>query len=401
MRKGKLCLALCLSLLVALPAFGEVVSRGIREGWAWPVLVIPPSQGWDGPIGGSVSPVITYIQSKVNDSVRGIRGRNVIFELKKGEVEDPLSSWEIWRKAGYRAVLSFGDADLNGALVASWRPGYPPLLLADDSYTEVRSPSGAILEGVFALQLQRSFITRAAVERSSSVLPAASEVAVFSDMLTPYLSRAARATSDGLTQKGLYPEIFWVAGGAQDSYNMVIQEMLGFGADLMVIWMDDMSTREIYRQLRAENKAIPVWSGGASSSGVVLLDGIYTADQDWPVIKQERELRRLRTDVWDATRIRVKDPLVAIKAYAACSWIIGALGDSDDDGTISLIVKSMASVKGIPLAGQVLDVNPLTHRPAFREVSVMKADGGVWIEEGTLSLSESGPGYFFDTPVDR
>ena len=401
MRKGILCLALCLGLFGVSPSFGEVASRAVREGWAWPILVIPPSQGWDGPIGGSVAPVISYIQSQVNDSVRGIRGRNVVFELKKGEVEDPLSSWESWRRAGFRAVLSFADADLNGALVSSWRPGYPPLLLADDSYTEIRSPSGSVLEGVFSLQFHRSFVTRAAVERASSALPHASEVAVFSDMLTPYLSRGARAASAGLSQKGLDPEIFWVAGGAQDSYNMVIQEMLGFGADMMMIWMDDMSTREIYRQLREINKTIPVWSGGAARSGVVLLDGIYTADQDWPVLKRDRELRSFRTDVWDATRIRVKDPLLAVKAYAACSWIIEALGGSDDEGTLSLVVKSMASVKGIPLAGQVLEVNPITHRPISRDVSIMRAEGGVWLDQGSIELSESGPGYFFDTPVER
>lgn len=401
MSRGVLCLALCLALLGVSPSFGDVSSRGIREGWAWPVLVVPPSQGWDSPEGESIAPVISYAQSQVNDSVQGIRGRNVIFELNKGEIEDPLSIWNSWRKAGYRAIISFGDRDLNKALVSSWRPGCPPLLLADDPYTEVRSPSGSVLEGVFALQLNKSFVTRAAVERSGSVLSPASEVAIFSDMLTTYLSRGARATSRGLSQKGLDSEIFWIAGGAQDSYHMVIQEMLGFGADMMVIWMDDMSTREIYRQLREVNGTIPVWSGGASRSGVVLLDGIFTADQDLPVIKQDRELRRLKTDVWDATRVRVQDLLLATKAYSACRWIIGALESSDDDGTISLIVKSMASVKGIPLADQVLDVNPITHRPSHRLISVMRAEKGKWIEEESFSLSESGPGYFFDTPIEH
>ena len=390
-------------LLLYLPglAFGDPVARGLREGWVWPVLVLPPSGGWEGSRGKSIAPVISYAQSQVNDSVQGIRGRDVLFELKKDDVENPRLSWESWSKAGYRAVLSFAEPEVNGALVSSWRPGYPPLLLADDSDTSIRSSSGAVLGGVFSLQLHKSFVSRASVEMAGSVLPPSSEVAVFSDLLTPYLSRGARATARGLSQKGMDSEVFWIAGGAQDSYNMVIQEMLGFGADMMVIWMDDISTREIYRQLRNLNGTIPVWSSGASRSGVVLLDGIHTADQDWPILKQDRELRRLRTDVWDSTRVRVGDSLLAAKTYASCRWIIGALEGSDDDGTVSLVVRSMATVKGIPLAGQALDVSPITHRPAFRSVSVMKADKGKWVEEESFELSESGPGYFFDTPVER
>ncbi|WP_143340796.1 ABC transporter substrate-binding protein [Dethiosulfovibrio salsuginis] len=382
-------------------AFGDSVARGLKEGWVWPVLVLSPSDGWSGPSGQSISPVVSYSQSQINDSVQGIRGRDILFELKKDDIGDPVASWRDWSRSGYRAVLSFAGPSTNGALVEAWRPGYPPLLLADDSDTSIRSSSGGVQDGVFALQLHKSFITRASVEMSSSVLPPASEVALFSDMLTPYLSRGARATAEGLSKKGMDPEIFWIAGGGQDSYNMVIQEMLGFGADMMVIWMDDMSTREMYRQLRNVNRTIPVWSAGAARSGVVLLDGIFSVDQDWPVLKQDRDLRRLKTDVWDSTRVRVGDSLLAAKAYAACRWIIGALEGSDDDGTVSLIVKSMANVKGIPLAGQALDVSPVTHRPASRAISIMRAKGGVWIEEGSIELSESGPGYFFDTPVDR
>nr|WP_321503152.1 hypothetical protein [uncultured Dethiosulfovibrio sp.] len=383
------------------PGFADNTARAIKEGWAWPVLVLSPSGGWDSTRGRSVAPVISYAQDQVNDSVQGVRGRDVLFELNKDEIEDLRSTWSSWSKAGYRAVLSFADSDTNRALVESWRPGYPPLLLADDSDTSIRFSSGEVLEGVFALQFHKSFITRASVEMARSILHPASEVALFSDILTPYLSRGARATADGLSKKGMDTEIFWVAGGAQDSYNMVIQEMLGFGADMMVIWMDDMSTREMYRQLRNINRTIPVWSAGAARSGVVLLDGIFSVDQDWPVLKQDRDLRRLKTDVWDSTRVRVGDPLLAAKAYAGCRWIIGALEGSDDDGTVSLIVKSMARVKGVPLAGQVLDVSPVTHRPARRAISIMRAEGGVWLDEGSIELSESGPGYFFDTPVDR
>lgn len=382
-------------------AFGDSVARGLKEGWVWPVLVLPPSDGWSGPSGQSISPVVSYSQSQINDSVQGIRGRDILFELKKDDIGDPVASWRDWSRSGYRAVLSFADRDTNRALVESWRPGYPPLLLADDSDTSIRSYSGEVQEGVFALQLHKSFICRASVEMASSVLPPASEVAVFSDLLTPYLSRGARATAEGISKKGMTSDIFWVAGGAQDSYNMVIQEMLGFGADMMVIWMDDMSTREMYRQLRNLNRTIPVWSAGAARSGVVLLDGIFSVDQDWPVLKEDRKLRRLKTDVWDSTRVRVGDILLAAKAYAGCRWIIAALEGSDDDGTVSLIVKSMANVKGIPLAGQALDVSPVTHRPARRTISIMRAEGGVWLDEGSIELSESGPGYFFDTPVDR
>ncbi len=369
----------------------STTERGLQEGWIWPVLVLPPDEGWDSPEGKTVTSVLSYAQSQVNDSVDGIRGRDVLFE--PGKPGEPLPS------AKYRAVISFASSGVNKPLVASWTPGYPPFVLADDAMTEIRSRSGDLLEGVFSLQLHRSFLSRAAVERAGSILPPASEAAIFSDMVDLYLSRSARATSQGLSSKGFDSQIFWVAGGARDSYDMIVQEMFGYGADMLMLWMDEMSTREIYRQIRKINGTVPVWSSAGAVPGVAVLDGVYTADQDEPVVS-DPELRRLKTDVWDSTRVRVPDTLLASKAYAVCRWVIGAMEASDDDASIPLVTRAMASAKGVPLGGQSLEISPVTHRPAHRMVSVVRADKGNWIPEDRFLLSESGPGYFFDTPAE-
>lgn len=387
----RLFLSLLFLLLSPFHVFqADASERGLQEGWVWPVLILPPEEGWDSPQGLTVSSVLSYAQSQINDSVEGIRGRDLIF--KTGDRDDALSS-------PYRAVISFGSPEFNKSLVASWAPGRPPLVLADDDKTQIRSASGDISEGVFSLQFHRSYNSRAAVERAGAVLPPASEVAVFSDMADFYLSRSARATMRGLTSKGLDPQIFWVAGGSRDSYDMIVQEMLGYGADMLVIWMDETATREVYRQIRRINGTVPVWASVGAVPGVAVLDGVCTGDQDEPLVS-DIALRRLKTDIWDSTRVRVPDTLLAAKAYAACRWVIEAMENSDDEASVPMVTKAMASAKGIPLGGQSIEISPVTHRPARRFVSVVQARDGEWVPLERIPLSESGPGYFFDTPAE-
>ncbi|MEA3283978.1 MAG: ABC transporter substrate-binding protein [Synergistota bacterium] len=390
--------ALFLLLLTALSSAEAEVPRSVEEGWAWPIAVIPPSDGWDSPSGRSVAPVVEYAQGLVNDSIEGIKEHDVFFRLESGDVFDS-SDMARWRKEGFLAVISFADERVNRVLADSWRQGDPVLLLADDSSTVLRDEKEVVKAGLFSLDLHDSYVTRAAVETAVSILPPASEVGLLSDRLAEYLSRGARAVSRGLREGGLNSQVFWVAGGGTDSFSMMAQEMLGFGSDMVVVWMTDMAAREFYRQLRVLDGSVPVWSGGASLDGIVGLEGIMTADQDLP-LRLDKAIKTLKTDVWDATRVRVPDSPLAAKAYACCQWVFQGLKDVQKADPEHL-AKVMASTKGIPLGSENLEINPVTHRPSVKKVAVIRAKKGKWIQDEILSLSESRAGYYFGTPKDE
>lgn len=398
MRSKVFLAAFLLAFFMASSASAEPLPRSVKEGWGWPVLFLAPQGGWEGEAAQSIGPVLQYVEKGVNDSVEGIKEHDVVFEREATDGSDASSMWAKWKKAGFLAVVSFASSEVNQRLIRAWKVGYPPLLLVNDDVSVIRDSREAVLSGVYSLQLHRSFTTRAMVERAVEVLPPASEVAVISNPLAEYLSRCARSIAIGLREKRLTGEMFWVSGAA-GSYNMTAQETLGFGADMIVFLMNEMGTGEFFREVRCMNGSVPLCYGMAPVESLLGLDGLVAADQDYS-LEMDRSTRQLKTDVWDVTRVRVKDRAMAAKAYAACQWILGAFKDAEDV-SVKSVTEAMARVKGIPLGTEILNISPVTHRPARRIVTYLRVNNGRWIPDGTINLSEIGPGYYFDTPLEQ
>ncbi len=374
-------------------AWGDSLPRSVQEGWTWPVAVIPSSQGWDVEPGLSVAPAVEFARGQVNDSVMGIREHDVFFRLEP-PVTDAAKRLRDWRNDGFLAVISFAEPETNRQLVKAWSPGDPVLLLADDAETSLRDDAEIPKAGVFALQLHKSYLSRAVTEAYGVLLPSDSEVALLSDVLAASLSQAARATASGLRDRRLSAQVFWVAGGGVDSYKMMAQEMMGYGAEAIVLWMDQVAVRELYHQIRAVSPSVAIWAAGPDPQGIVGLDGIMTADQD-RALEMDTTTKALKMDIWDATRIHVQDRPIAAKAYACCRWVFKAF-ELVGEATPDSVAWAMARSTQIPLGAEIINASSVTHRPASRVVTVVRAKDGRWEAGEILSLAESGPGYYYD-----
>ena len=92
---------------------------GVREGWAWPVVVVMPPEGWDSPRGDSIKLAMRTAEREISTTREAIRGREVTFMFsdaaKASELKSRLATWRAMKVA---VIVTFADDEFNSALAA-------------------------------------------------------------------------------------------------------------------------------------------------------------------------------------------------------------------------------------------------------------------------------------------
>ena len=122
-------------------------SRPSRRAGGGPVVVIPPTGGWDTPQGQSVKWALRTAEREVSLTHQGIHGRDVVFlyapvTSQGGGLEAAPPSGGPW---GWEALLCFATGDLEAALVQACAGRGPSLVLAGGGGASAAGSKGASL----------------------------------------------------------------------------------------------------------------------------------------------------------------------------------------------------------------------------------------------------------------
>lgn len=108
-----------LSLFFLLPSFvvcAAPLARenllGVKEGWAWPVVVCPPPTGWESPRGEAIKLGLRAAERELSLQRKAIRGKEATFMFSSARSSMELAErLETWRAMKVAVILSFsGEA---------------------------------------------------------------------------------------------------------------------------------------------------------------------------------------------------------------------------------------------------------------------------------------------------
>lgn len=345
-------LAFFLAVLLVLPseAWGY---DPLKEGWALPVVVIPPEKGWDSPEGRSVKSGLTAYEAEVSRTRWGIGGYDIVFVEESPE--------------GAIAFLSFVEGREGMKQVEALGTSGPVVLSAFGEDLALQK-DGEVLPYAFALDLPRGY-KGAALGRHIRFGHAGKSFAFMADSLDRYMRPKIKGFTD--ETKSLKVSAFWLQSGV--SMESAFAEIKKLKVDGVVSFLSATDTQYLWAKCRKENldffSGLPLWAISP------LLEGTVTADQGWP-LKEDPAVRSFATKVFDVTKKSVERPEWALRAYAAASWIGNALKYSlereGQPGSKDGMRQGMERASPFALGSQVLLPDAATHRPRERKVAILK-----------------------------
>jgi hypothetical protein len=359
---------------------------GVREGWSWPVIVIPPSDGWEGEAGESIKLAMRAAERELSLDREAIRGREVTFMFSSvaspDEFKTRLASWRGMRAA---AIVTFADADFNAPLAAMCAEGGPSLIYADGEYAEISSrENGRPHPYLFALGLPYYARANALAEAASRERPGG-YAAVFTDILSGKLARGAALTSGFLKARGMKPLDLSVTAYRQDQFAPQIREMESSGTSVYVCWLDAMATLSIWQSLERRGGGSVVYYSGPPQKILTDADGIILTDKDVLLERNEGGRHGIINTIRDAFDAVPKDPVSSAKAYALAKWVIGAYR-TVGSGDAPKIAIALGEASGIPLMDETLSIDPNTHRPKSRMYGLLKVAGKNFESHGSVEV---------------
>lgn len=360
-------LAFFLAVLLVLPseAWGyDPLYDPLKEGWALPVVVIPPEKGWDSPEGRSVKSGLTAYEAEVSRARWGIGGYDIVF-VEEG-------------REGAIAFLSFVEGREGMKQVEALGRTGPVVLSAFGEDLALQQKDGEVLPYAFALDLPRG-CKGAALGRHVRFGHAGKSFAFMADPLDRYMRPMIKGFMD--ETKSLKISAFWLQSGV--SMESAFAEMKKLKVDGVVSFLGASDTQYLWAKCRKENldffSGLPLWAIPP------LLEGTVAVDQGWP-LKEDPAVRSFATKVFDVTRKSVERPEWALRAYAVASWIGNALQYSlereDQPGSKDGMRRGMERALPFALGSQVLLPDAATHRPRERKVAILK------LQEGKFVLDE-------------
>ena len=371
---GGLGILVWICLVLGAPRAEAAPLSALKEGWGWPVVVIPPTGGWDTPQGQSVKWALRTAEREVSLTHQGIHGRDVVFLYAPvTSKEEALKRLPQWRAMGVGALLCFANGDLEAALVQACAGRGPSLVLAGGEGLRLRDPKGRPWPYLFALDLYRNYRANGfavlAGTRGSGL------VGVLSDPYAVDLARGARLTARFLEKRGIPRQNFWMSGEGDVQMGVRLSEFESAGASRVVSWLDGMGTLSLWKAAVTYRRPLEVWHGGPFQTLLAGAEGVLFLDLDAPLKARSKELEALRWKILRHTRVEVADRVLAGKAYALGVWAIGAFQEAGTNG-IPVVAAALARCRDVPLLGQILSINPGTHRPHRRTLGVLRVRKG-------------------------
>lgn len=349
------------------------------EGWLWRVVVFPPFEGWDSPAGKSIWAALQMAAEESNERRYGLQNHDMEFLREEMPSVEDLASYlrerlPRWKRDMVVGFFSFADPEYDRVLVKELAGAGLPILLGLGEDVSLRS-GDAPFDHAFALDLYRRFRVRALAEYATRRLDPAAGLTVLGDRLDPYLAGTAELFIQDILFREMSVLPLWAMGAGDRDLGSRLREAVAVGSSVLVSALDTMGTLDAWRLIREEHLPLALWYLGSMNGHLVRRSGILAADQRY-ALEHDPTLRDFRGRIFDRTRFRVADPPMAARAYALAWWFFQGVDEARGVG--EPLLAALGRSKKIPLGEECPDIDPGTHRPLGRMVTVFQSDGESW-----------------------
>lgn len=365
---------------------GDEPLLGVKEGWAWPVVVIPPKSGWESPEGEAVKFALRIAEREISVMRNAIRGKEVTFMFSSAktpkEIRERMATWRAMKVC---AILSFDGGKSDEALMEICKTSGPSLVLAAGESIAVKDPAtGTPFPYLFALDYP--YFARANALASVAALERPlKKTAVMTDNMSARLAEGARLNETFLKTRGIETRLLSISGLRQDQFNPQVNDLESSGVRIITSWLDAMATLSIWRTASMSRNGTTVYYAGNMQQLLLDAEGLLLVDKDVLLERNEIGKHDIIIKIRDRFDKEVKNPVLAAKAFALGRWVIGAYADAKttDAGQIA---KALASGKNIPLMDETLSIDPRTNRPVSRRFGILKIAGRQYESAGRVEV---------------
>lgn len=358
----------------------------IREGWAWPVVVIPPPGGWDSPEGLSVKYAMRMAERALSRERGAIRGKELVFLFSSindaGEVAERLKQW---RGMDAAAIVSFGGGKIDQTLQYLCRDRGPAVVFCAGEELKLIDPTTrAPYKYLFALDLHYYARSNAIADAGVS-LTAQARSAVISDMMSSKLALGARLTRELLISRGVDTLNVSVPAYRQDHFLSQVRDLESGNVRFLSVWLDAMATLSIWRTANISRNGTVVCYAGGQHPILLDADGLIIVDKESPLERNAEGIKGVVTMLRDSFDRVPDDPVMAAKGYCLAKWVIDAYRRALDVRSSS-IAETLADSKGLPLMDDEISIDPNTHRPETRKFGVLMVEDRQYKSHGIVEI---------------
>ena len=359
---------------------------GVKEGWAWPVVVLAPPSGWESSDGEAVKLGFRVGERELSAKRDAIRGREVTFMFSSVKTPKELESrFKLWQGMKVAVIVSFAGGEMDKTLVRMCSANGPSVIFAGGEDVVIRNPAtGKPNPYLFALDFSYYARANALAEFVAQQKPL-KPAAVITDLTSPKLARGAELNRKHLSSRGVLCQSLTISGYKQDQFVTQVREAESGGANVIISWLDAMATLSIWRTATLNKNNTIVCFAGNQQKFLTDADGIVLVDKDVLLTRNEEGKHDIIVKVRDAFVKEIKNPVIAAKACAVGRWIIEAYSASMTS-QMSAIASALANVKGIPLMDEVISIDPRTNRPKSRKYGVLKVESGKYRSIGSVDV---------------
>ncbi len=383
-----LCLVLALlwgSLLAGTAAASEEKISGLKEGWSWPVVVIPPPEGWDSEKGRAIKVALRMAEREISTVREAIRGFEVEFMFPQvSDTEEIGKRLHLWRAMKANIILSFAGGDVDRFLARECGNAGPSVIFAGGEDLSLRNAAGKVQPYLFALDLYKYYKANAFTEVAKKSKPIPT-VAIYGDALSAILARGAEHTRT-LMDRDRIPNVpMWLAALQQDEFVVTAGEARSIGAQVYLSWLDGMATLSIWKTVTKGNPQTQVWYVGERSRFILDAQNTLLCDQHVLLERNIIAQKDFGQLLYEIFGVRPTESLLACRAYTLGRWAIAsyvAVGTNSRDP----IAKALAQAKKIPLLDEWLDIDYGSHRPVKRKIGILKVQGREFANAGAVDV---------------
>ncbi len=376
----------CFFFVPARPAPGAVSASD----WTWEILVVPPDEGWEGETGKSVRDTLLWHKASISESGEGILGHDIEFTFLPPLTEDTVEGYVLPLASDTIAVFSFASYPVDRRLAALMAGKGIPLMLAGGENVFFYS-KGKLSPFLFALDLFRDYRCAAFAEYAQRTQTPQARIGVIGTRFTLHEEREAKTCYDLLLAAGFMPMPWWVDASVRNTFEMVVQEIKGYSQGVLISYVGGMASKEIWRGFMGQRSPYRLWYGGAPDGSFLAFGGIIFADQNM-LLDSKGGFEQLKRDLWTSRTVGVTDRVVAGRANALALWLTRALSDLAGSGfDRAAFLARLAQARDIPFGGQILNIDPDTHRPERRRVHILETRSRQFAEVDSMDIR--GPGY--------
>ena len=202
-------------------------------------------------------------------------------------------------------------------------------------------------------------------------------IALAASRFTVNQEREAKICYAMLDSEGFMPMPYWTDASARDSYYMMSEEIESYEgeqAGVVISFMGSMGAREIWRNFMRLRTSWRLWNVSEPDDMYLSCRGMIFADQNimLPSMGGFIETRRL---LWRTRAMQVTDTVAAGRAIALYEWFKRAVENMPqpiDAMPRTQLLRNLERVQAIPFGNQVLNISPMLHRPAARNVFIVE-----------------------------